>query len=146
MLNPWTLLLLAASIEPGAPAVALGVPAAPPGAHCVLGVRPRAWRPAQMTGSLSAGMRIDLDPEAAQQTSLEFEAMSQAEHESAFDALRAEPQADGSLVLVVGDLLQSYSVVRIDADGQPRIDCAHSAPEAARLSRRPLPARKWEVK
>ena len=148
MLTPWTLLLLAASFDPGRPAATVAPPVAPPGAACVSGPRPRAWRPAPSALAIAPGMRIDLDPEAPGRASLESESMSQAAYDAAFEAMRAERQADGSLMLFVGELLQSYSVVRIDAEGRPVIDCAHSAPGAVQLSRQPVPApvRKWEVR
>lgn len=146
-MTPWTLLFLAASVGTDAPVEATVHRVAPAGADCVRGMHPRAWRPTVAEPAGSAGMRIDLDPERVE-TAKQFEGSDRthALRDRLLEELRPEVMADGSLRLDVGDLLQSYSVVRFDASGRPQFDCAHSADEAVRLSRRPVQVRTWEEK
>lgn len=135
-MTPWTLLLLAGGLAPAG--VAAPAVSAPAGAHCVIGVRPRAWRPAAALPDASMGLRIDLDPEAAKPGPHRVAEAAALERDRALAALRPEVLADGSLRLLVGDLLHSYSVLRLDAAGLPHVDCAHERQDADRIARQPL--------
>ncbi len=137
----WTLLLCGAlGSDQGAQPMPLQP--APAGARCVVGARPLAWSP--YTSRTESGMTIDLDPEARVASPERASSLySQQEFESLGD-LRSDVMADGSLRLVLGDRLQSYSVLRVDGAGKLRLDCAHSEHEADRMSRTPAPARARE--
>ena len=148
-MTPWTLLLLGAVMGAGDASSAPARPsiAPPAGARCVTGVHPRAWTPALVRAARGlAGLRIDLDPERSPESALDMQAWEGMHDSDALDDLRAEVLADGSLRVVLGDRLQSYSVVRFDDRGRATFDCADSASEAAELTRRPAPAPAWEEK
>lgn len=148
-MTPWTLLLLGTVMGAGdarpAPAVPSIVP--PAGARCVSGVRPHAWSPALgLVAGGHAGLRIDLEPERPSGPTLSLQAWDPMHDADSLDDLHAEVMGDGSLRLVLGDRLQSYSVVRFDGQGRATFDCTHSASEAAGITRLPAPAPRWEVK
>ncbi len=141
-MTPWTLLLAAASLH--GPAVTAPPPAPPAGAACLIGVRPRAWTPATTAAPAGAALRIDLDPEGAPAVSPALRPAEALRRTAMLESLQPEVLADGSLRLVAGDLLHSFSVLRLDASGRARLDCAHSAAEAEALVRVPAPARGGE--
>lgn len=148
-MTSWTLLLLGTVMGAGearpAPAVSSIVP--PAGARCVSGVRPRAWSPALAPAAGGqAGLRIDLDPERLSRPARGLQAWEVMHGSDSLDDLRAEVMGDGSLRLVLGDRLQSYSVIRFDEQGHATFDCTHSASAAAGLTRAPAPAPRWEDK
>ena len=148
-MTPWTLLFLGAAMGAGeAPPALAGPSITPPaGARCVVGVQPRAWSPGLAFAARGqAGLRIDLDPERHPAPSLELQAWDGMHESDALEELRAEVMPDGSLRLVLGDRLQSYSVVRFDEHGHATFECADSASEAAKLTRLPAPAPRWEEK
>ena len=146
-MTPWTLLFLGTVMGAGearpAPAGPSIVP--PAGARCVSGVRPRAWSPvlSPVTGG-DAGLRIDLDPERPSGSKQSLQAWDVMRDSNSLDDLHAEVMSDGSLRLVLGDRLLSYSVVRFDGQGRASYDCTQSESEAAGLTRLPAAAPRGE--